>query len=83
MVRYQLYDRMRLAAGHVLTGPAIVEQVDSTTLIPPGWVGTVDGYGNLILGREGGPLSWCWAEAEKAARNPSAVADAGGGDYKM
>jgi N-methylhydantoinase A len=50
MVRYQLYDRARLTAGHVLTGPAIDEQVDSTTLIPPGWMGTVDGYGNLILG---------------------------------
>jgi indolepyruvate ferredoxin oxidoreductase len=28
---------------------------------------------------EGAPLSWCRAEAEKAARNPSAVADAGNG----
>jgi len=52
MVRYQIYDRARLLAGHVLPGPAIVEQVDSTTLIPPAWIGMVDGYGNLIVGRE-------------------------------
>jgi N-methylhydantoinase A len=52
---YQLYDRTRLAAGHVLRGPAIVEQADSTTLIPPNWLGTVDGYGNLILGTEEWP----------------------------
>jgi N-methylhydantoinase A len=53
--RYDIYDRDRLRAGHVLPGPAIVEQVDSTTVIPPGWVATVDGYGNLILGTEEWP----------------------------
>jgi N-methylhydantoinase A len=52
---HQVYDRDRLRAGQVLSGPAIVEQVDSTTLIPPGWFGTVDGYGNLILGTEEWP----------------------------
>jgi N-methylhydantoinase A len=52
MVPYQIYDRARLATGHILTGPAIIEQVDSTTVIPSGWVGTVDGYSNIILGRE-------------------------------
>lgn len=52
---YQSYDRARLVAGNVLAGPAIVAQVDSTTVIPPGWLGTVDGYGNLILGTEEWP----------------------------
>jgi N-methylhydantoinase A len=52
---YQIYDRDRLRAGQVLPGPAIVEQVDSTTVIPPAWLGTVDGYGNLILGTEEWP----------------------------
>ena len=55
MQRYHVYDRDRLMAGHVLPGPAIVEQVDSTTLIPPGWLATVDGYGNLIVGTEEWP----------------------------
>jgi N-methylhydantoinase A len=50
MVPHQIYARERLAPGHVLFGPAIVEQVDTTTVIPPDWVGTVDAYGNLILG---------------------------------
>ena len=50
MQPYQLFDRARLRAGHVLSGPAIIEQTDSTTVIAPGWVGTVDGYENLIIG---------------------------------
>ncbi|WP_160119573.1 hydantoinase/oxoprolinase family protein [Rhodovarius lipocyclicus] len=33
--------RARLAPGQRLTGPAIIEQADSTTIIPPGWVLTV------------------------------------------
>jgi N-methylhydantoinase A len=52
---HQVYDRARLDAGHILTGPAIVEQADATTVIPPGWLGTVDGYGNLILSAQEGP----------------------------
>jgi N-methylhydantoinase A len=36
-----------------LEGPAIVEQMDSTTLILPGQVGRVDEYLNLII--EGEP----------------------------
>jgi len=46
-----LYERDRLDAGATLVGPAIIEQFDATTVIPPGWHATVDGYGNLILGR--------------------------------
>jgi N-methylhydantoinase A len=44
-----LYDRDRLAAGNRIQGPAIVEQMDATTLIPPGAVATVDPYLNLLL----------------------------------
>jgi N-methylhydantoinase A len=33
----------------VIPGPAIVRQLDATTLLPPGWTGRVDGYLNLIL----------------------------------
>ena len=43
------YDRGRLKAGNVIKGPAIVEQVDTTTLIPPDLVATVDLYGNLVV----------------------------------
>jgi N-methylhydantoinase A len=44
-----LYDRDRLLAGNRIAGPAIVEQMDATTLIPPGVTATVDPYLNLLL----------------------------------
>ena len=44
-----LYLRDLLRPGHVLSGPAVVYQYDTTTLIPPGWSAVVDGAENLIL----------------------------------
>ena len=44
-----LYDRERLCAGNRIRGPAIVEQMDATTLIAPGATATVDRYLNLLL----------------------------------
>jgi N-methylhydantoinase A len=44
-----IYDRARLAPGHTLAGPCIVEQLDSTTVVLPEQNLRVDGYGNLIL----------------------------------
>lgn len=44
-----LYARGRLAAGNRIEGPAIVEQMDATTFLPPGAVATVDPYLNLIM----------------------------------
>jgi N-methylhydantoinase A len=46
-----LYERDRLDPGAMLTGPAIVEQFDATTAIPPGWSATVDGFRNLVLSK--------------------------------
>lgn len=46
-----VYDRYRLFAGHRIAGPAIVEEMDSTTVVPPGWAGEVDRFGNLVLRR--------------------------------
>ena len=47
-----IYERERLACRvRRSTGPAIVEQYDTTTWIPPGWSATVDGAGNLLLER--------------------------------
>ncbi len=43
------YDRDKLVPGHVVPGPAIVEQMDTTTVIPPGLSATVDPSGNLII----------------------------------
>jgi N-methylhydantoinase A/oxoprolinase/acetone carboxylase beta subunit/N-methylhydantoinase B/oxoprolinase/acetone carboxylase alpha subunit len=44
-----LYDRARLLAGHRLEGPAIVQQLDSTTVINPGLTAIVDSVGNLLI----------------------------------
>ena len=44
-----LYDRGRLFTGNRIEGPAIVEQMDSTTLVPPAAVATVDPYLNIIM----------------------------------
>lgn len=45
----QLYDRTKLGPGHVVLGPAVIEQMDSTTLVLPGQTATVDSYLNLLL----------------------------------
>ena len=44
-----VYDYARLRAGHVITGPAIVEVPTTTVVVPAGVVGTVDRLGNLTL----------------------------------
>jgi N-methylhydantoinase A len=45
----QIYDREKLGAGTVVAGPAIVSEMDSTTLILPGHAATVDKVGNLLI----------------------------------
>ena len=44
-----VYDRHRLPVGEPLTGPAIIEQADTTTVLYPGHSGSVDPSGNLIV----------------------------------
>ncbi len=44
-----VYDRDRLRAGNRFAGPAIVEQMDTTTVVLPGMVARVEPYLNLIL----------------------------------
>ena len=44
-----LYERSRLRAGNRLTGPAIVTEMDSTTLILPGHTGEIDQFGNILI----------------------------------
>lgn len=43
------YDRKKLKAGHQLSGPAIIVQHDSTTLVPPGYVAKVSAKGNIHI----------------------------------
>ena len=49
---YKIYDRDLLGNGNIVHGPAIVEQMDSTTIIPNGMKGTVDKNLNIMLERE-------------------------------
>ncbi len=44
-----VYDRARLQAGNRFDGPAIVEQMDATTVVLPGMTARVDPSLNLIL----------------------------------
>jgi N-methylhydantoinase A len=44
-----VYERARLPIGARIDGPAIVEQLDTTTVIPPGVTALVDDAGNLRL----------------------------------
>jgi N-methylhydantoinase A len=41
--------RDRLEPGGTFSGPAIVEEQTATTVVPPGWSGTIDDLGNIIL----------------------------------
>lgn len=48
-----VFDRLALPEGAVIAGPAVLEQPDATILLEPGFVGTVDALGNLLVRREG------------------------------
>jgi N-methylhydantoinase A len=48
-----VYRREALLADHVIQGPAIVDQLDATTVILPGQSARTDRFGNLIV-TEGG-----------------------------
>jgi N-methylhydantoinase A len=44
-----VFARDRLRPGNRISGPAVIEQMDSTTLLPPGWEAQVDAHENLVL----------------------------------
>jgi N-methylhydantoinase A len=44
-----IYSRSSLSAGTVVTGPAVIEQLDTTVLIPPGFKAQVDEWLNLRI----------------------------------
>ncbi len=46
-----ILSRLDLAIGAKISGPAILEQSDATTIVDPGLVAEVDAYGNLIVTR--------------------------------
>lgn len=44
-----LYDRLSLAVGERIAGPAILEQPDTTIFVDPGLYAVVDSFGNLVI----------------------------------
>jgi N-methylhydantoinase A len=46
-----VFQRERLPLGVPLAGPAIVEEMGSTTVVPPGWTAAVGPWGELVLQR--------------------------------
>lgn len=44
-----IYDRAQMRAGAEFTGPAIVEQIDSTVVVPPKATAKVDQYMNILI----------------------------------
>jgi N-methylhydantoinase A len=50
-VKTPRYDRARLMAGDKITGPAVIVQHNSTTLVPPKYKALVMGHGDILLSR--------------------------------
>ena len=48
-----IYDRYKLRPGHVIPGPAVITQKDTTTLILPKHYGRVDAYENILIFPDG------------------------------
>ena len=51
-----IYDRQKLLSGNHVCGPAIIEQMDSTTVVHPGQQAEIDRFGNIIIEINGGGL---------------------------
>jgi len=43
-----VYDRATLATGQTVAGPAIIEERETTTALPPGWSATIDALGCIV-----------------------------------
>ncbi len=45
----RFYAREDLAAGHRIEGPAVINQYDTTTVVPPGLTAEIDRFGNIVV----------------------------------
>ena len=50
-VEAAVYDRRRMPAGLLAPGPAVIESLESTILVPPGWQARMDDSGFVHLRR--------------------------------
>jgi N-methylhydantoinase A len=44
-----IYERDRLRAGNRIPGPAVIEQADSTIVVPPSFSALVDPHGRIVV----------------------------------
>jgi N-methylhydantoinase A len=47
----EVYARASLKTGEVVSGPALIEERETTLVVPPGWQATVDDHGCVIATR--------------------------------
>ncbi len=48
-VATRFYAREALKAGNRIEGPAVINQYDSTTVVPPGFTAEIDRFGNIVI----------------------------------
>lgn len=60
-IEAQVWKRERLASGSIIAGPAVIESLESTILVPPAWQASMDRDGFVTLGR---------AKADAAGMSP-------------
>ena len=51
MIAAEVHDRARMAEGTVVPGPAVIESLESTILVPPGWQARMDSDGFILMAR--------------------------------
>lgn len=47
----EIYERDSLHVGNQVVGPAVIEQFDTTSILPPAWIATVHPSGSLLVTR--------------------------------
>jgi N-methylhydantoinase A len=47
-----IFERDDLKPGQQFRGPCLIEETTSTTVVPPGWAGIVDTFGNLTIAQD-------------------------------
>jgi 5-oxoprolinase (ATP-hydrolysing) len=62
----RFYAREALAAGNRIEGPAVINQYDTTTVVPPGLTAEIDSFGNVVV--------WIEQSARDAALGAAGVA---------
>ena len=72
-----VYDRAKLTAGNKVAGPAIVMEMDSTTVILPKHQGTVDKFGNILIYPDGYQAKSKATSSRRAASSKKAPAKRG------